>query len=48
MSAGLFTSALEDLLRLWSVSRQVNRVGNHNDPTLLEAVQQQLFLYSGV
>ena len=30
--------ALEDMLQMWPVSRKVNRVGNDNDPTLIDAI----------
>jgi putative SOS response-associated peptidase YedK len=28
-----------EMLQLWPVSRRVNRVGNENDPKLIEAIQ---------
>jgi len=31
--------APEDILRMWPVSRKVNRVGNDDDPKLIEAIQ---------
>ena len=30
--------APEDALGMWPVSRRVNKVGNDNDPTLIEAI----------
>ena len=35
----LTQSAPEDMLQMWPVSRQVNRVGNDDDPKLIEAMQ---------
>jgi putative SOS response-associated peptidase YedK len=31
--------AAEDLLQMWPVSREVNRVGSDSDPTLINAIQ---------
>ena len=28
-----------DILQMWPVSRRVNRVGNDDDPKLIEAIQ---------
>jgi putative SOS response-associated peptidase YedK len=35
-AAELLAPAPEDLLQMWPVSRHVNRVGNDNDPTLVD------------
>ena len=37
--ADILKSAPEDALRMWPVSRKVNKVGNDNDPTLIDAIQ---------
>ena len=37
--AGMLKPAPEDMLQMWPVSRKVNRVGNDNDPTLIDAIQ---------
>ena len=37
--ADTLKSAPENALRMWPVSRRVNKVGNDNDPTLVEAVK---------
>jgi putative SOS response-associated peptidase YedK len=36
--ADVLKSAPEDALGMWPVSRRVNKVGNDNDPTLIEAI----------
>jgi hypothetical protein len=33
-------TAPEEMLQMWPVSRRVNRVGNDDDPKLIDAVQQ--------
>jgi len=35
----MLAPASEDMLRMWPVSRKVNRVGNDSDATLIEALQ---------
>lgn len=35
----LLSSAPKDMLQMWPVSRRVNRVGNDNDPKLVDAIQ---------
>jgi len=35
----LLKPAPENILRTWPVSRKVNRVGNDNDPKLIEPLQ---------
>jgi putative SOS response-associated peptidase YedK len=39
-AARLLRPAPEGALRMWEVSRRVNRVGNDNDPSLIEAIQR--------
>ena len=34
----LLKPAPDDILRMWPVSRRVNRAGNENDPKLIEAI----------
>jgi putative SOS response-associated peptidase YedK len=36
--AELLRSARDDTLRLWPVSKRVNRTGNVDDPTLIEKI----------
>jgi putative SOS response-associated peptidase YedK len=36
--ADVLKSAPGDALGMWPVSRRVNKVGNDNDPTLIEAI----------
>jgi putative SOS response-associated peptidase YedK len=37
--AEVLKPAPEGMLQMWPVSRKVNRVGNDNDPTLIDAIQ---------
>jgi putative SOS response-associated peptidase YedK len=37
--AEVLKPAPENMLQMWPVSRKVNRVGNDNDPTLIDAIQ---------
>jgi putative SOS response-associated peptidase YedK len=38
-AAEVLKPAPEGTLQMWPVSRRVNRVGNDNDPTLVDAIQ---------